>query len=215
MKLSLVTIGQAPRTDFNEFLKENSSIIIEQIGILDEYKNDFPNPVTDNILVSRLKDGGQVQLDKSFAVEKVKDIIAELEQGDTDIILLACTGEFEFFDSTKPIIYPDKLVGNIISTVFDEKICVLVPDKKQMDYIIKKWDKIGIDTVILDISPYNYTEDDIDRVAEELNDIEINHVICDCMGYNLMFKNELQKRTNKNIILSNEVVFSNIFALIS
>lgn len=215
MKLSIVTIGQSPRTDFDDFLRRSGSVAIDQMGVLDQYHDEIPEAVSDNILVSRMSDGSQVTIDKSFAVTEIKRMIKDIEQSNTDMVLLACTGEFEAFSSEIPIIYPDQLLCNIISTVFHEEICVLIPHVKQADTIKKKWSDAGIKTILLDISPYDCTEDDIEKVAEALDNIEVNHVICDCMGYNLSFKDELKKRTDKNIILSNEVVFSNIFALIS
>lgn len=217
MKLSIVTIGQSPREDFYEFFPENTMLKIEQIGVLDDYENSVPNTTTDDILVSKLKNGIQVKMDKDFVIDEVKNIIDELDKSETDMILLACTGSFEEIPSSIPIVYPDQLVGNVVQSIFkSQKILgILVPDKIQKKYIKNKWDETGIETEIFELSPYKYNEKDLNNICEKLNKSDLDYVVCDCMGYSPEFKNRLIKKTNKKVILSNEIVFNNIFSILS
>lgn len=217
MKLSIVTIGQSPREDFYEFFPENTTFEIEQIGVLDDYENSLPKITTDDILVSKLKNGVQVKMDKDFVVDEVKKIVDELNKGQADMILLACTGTFEEIPSSIPIVYPDKLVGNVMQSIFKnhKALGILVPDKIQKNHIKNKWDENGIETEIFELSPYQYDEKDFNNVCKKLNDSDVDYVVCDCMGYNPEFKNKLIEKTNKKVILSNEIVFNNIFSILS
>lgn len=217
MKLTIVTIGQSPRDDFDDFFPKNTVTRIEQIGVLDTYEEQLPDVSTENILVSRLRNGKQVKMDKDFVIKKVNSIVEELNKGDTNMILLACTGEFEKIPSSIPIVYPDKLVGNVIQSIFrnQKPIGVLVPDKRQQEIIRKKWLEHGIETNTFEISPYKYNVAELNRICKELNRTSIEYIICDCMGYGLEFKKILKNRTEKRVILSNEIVFNNIFSILS
>lgn len=217
MKLSIVTIGQSPREDFYEFFPENTTFEIEQIGVLDDYENSLPKITTDDILVSKLKNGVQVKMDKDFVVDEVNKIVDELNKGQADMILLACTGAFEEIPSSIPIVYPDKLVGNVIQSIFKshKALGILIPDRIQKNHIKNKWEESGIETEVFELSPYQYDEKDLNNVCKKLNDSDVDYVVCDCMGYNPEFKNNLIERTNKKVILSNEIVFNNIFSILS
>lgn len=217
MKLSIVTIGQSPREDFYEFFPENTTFEIEQIGVLDDYENSLPKITTDDILVSKLKNGVQVKMDKGFVVDEVNKIVDELNKGQADMILLACTGAFEEIPSSIPIVYPDKLVGNVIQSIFKshKALGILIPDRIQKNHIENKWEENGIETEVFELSPYQYDEKDLNNVCKKLNDSDVDYVVCDCMGYNPEFKNNLIERTNKKVILSNEIVFNNIFSILS
>lgn len=106
---------------FNKYIPHVK--VIEK-GILDSYAPSEINafkPKSDQTLVTRLRDGTEVQLDKAFVDEEVKKLITSCQNENFDAILIACTGKFELYESTKPILYPDYLVSQCIKGLFRKK----------------------------------------------------------------------------------------------
>lgn len=217
MILSIVTLGQSPREDFEIFLRQKNKTRIKQVGILDKTDVKQLKTVTedDDILVSKLRNGEQVILGKEFVQKEVNKIVKGINETNTDLILIACTGEFTDISSSIPLIYPDKLVGNIVKAIVDkhESIGVLIPDIMQEKSIKSKWSKLGIKTEVFDISPYVYSETDLLEITKKINESKLNFIICDCMGYNVPLKEYLMKNTNKTIVLSSEIVFNAILSI--
>lgn len=216
MNLCIITVGQSPRKDFEESIENYfKNIEVFQVGALDDLSYDFPEPKTDNILVSILRDGRKVKIDKNFIVNKIQKIIDEQHHNNIDLILIACTGTFSEFTSEVPIIYPDTLVCDVVNNIVRTKntLGVLVPDEKQKDYIDEKWNDFNFETTNFYISPYQYSENDIESLANTLNESKLKYIIGDCIGYNYSFKRKLMSLTDKNIILSKDIIFSNISLL--
>src|SRR5699024_10504335 len=134
-------------------------------------------------------------------------IINQQKSSEIDLILIACTGNFDYFISEIPIVYPDKLVCDVLNNILNTKknLGVLVPDKKQKFDIDKKWEDFNINTTNFYISPYQYSNEKINQVAKEINKAELKYIICDCIGYNENLKSKLSTLTDKKVILSKDI----------
>lgn len=213
--IACITIGQSPRDDI---LFENGSLFgneinIIQFGALDNYDEGFIKknfkPIGDEYrLVSKLKDGGQIEIGKSHIVELMQFKINEAQKV-ADLILILCTGIFlEEFISKIPIIFPYEIIYSIVPTVVkDRKTLVIVPDKAQLEESNHNWGKILKSSAVVNLSPYSKNLE-INRVTNIINNSSPEFVLLDCMGYTKMIKDEIATKTKAKVILSKSLVAS-------
>lgn len=216
--IGVITIGQAPRTDLipavEGFFNEGTQFV--QRGVLDhfgekELEKVKPEP-DDTVLVSRLRDGTRVTMAKEKILASIQDIIDDFNELKVDLIVLACTGEFKPFKSQVPVIYPDYLLNHVVQGVFRNKtrIGVITPLPEQAESIETKWKSAGFETLIKSCSPYDFNEKALLKVADEFKNSTIDTIVLDCIGYTEYMKQIVEEYSNKNVILSRNIVFRNI-----
>lgn len=213
-KLGVITIGQSPRNDvipeMLPYLGENVEVI--QAGALDGLTYDeileFEPKIDDYVLVSKLRDGRSVKFAEKYILPRLQSCIEKLESEGADVILFICTGVFpDIFNSSKPILYPQKILHGLTPSLVDKgKIAVITPDKDQVIQSQKKWSETGVDVVAIYGSPYS-KEDEIAGAIEELkNHKSLDIVVLDCIGYNQSMKNRISNETNLPVVLARTVV---------
>ncbi|MEV9641212.1 AroM family protein [Mammaliicoccus sciuri] len=212
--LCVLTIGQSPREDMHEtFKKYIPHVNIVERGILDSYKPDEIETLVSSqpgqTLVSRLRDGTKVRLEKKFVDQELGKLVAACQDDHIDAILVACTGKFELFTSTKPILYPDYIVSQIVKGLFREKeIGVVVPLSEQRTEILDKWNEAEIDCMLDSCTPYQVEWTEFQKVAERMDEWPIQAIILDCMGYDDKMKQYMSRYTEKPILPSRNLVFA-------
>jgi len=205
-KVGMVTIGQTPRTDVTKEIKEiiGRNISIVECGALDDlsYEEILSLKPTkkDYILVTRLRDGRQVIIDREKIYNRVKLCIKKLEEI-CDVIVLLCTGEFNEIYSEKSLIMPSKLLYNVVEALSPKKIGILIPSEKQVEEARSKWKKLGVSIAIFAYSPYEkYSMDRLMKIANRFVDEDVELIILDCIGYSGKISSELKKITHKLVI---------------
>ena len=189
--IGFVTIGQSPRTDvvpeIMKILGEHEISYVEAGALDDLSREDIerdlrPEP-GDIIYVTRLRDGGEVKISKKKLLPLLEKKIRELEKK-SDIIAILCSGEFPDFESIKPVIYPDKILKGIASSIgYKGRTAVLIPAEEQIDYAREKWSTYFKDLVIIPVSPYTSSLKDFEEIRERIRRENIGFVIMDCIGY--------------------------------
>jgi len=189
--IGFVTIGQSPRTDvipeIMKILGEHEISYVEAGALDDLSREDIerdlrPEP-GDIIYVTRLRDGGEVKISKKKLLPLLEKKIRELEKK-SDIITILCSGEFPDFESIKPVIYPDKILKGIASSIgYKGRTAVLIPAEEQIDYAREKWSTYFKDLVIISVSPYTSSLKDFEEIRERIRRENIGFVIMDCIGY--------------------------------
>src|SRR5690625_4807474 len=149
-KLGIITIGQTPRIDMTEEMKDffTNNVQFVEKGVLDGMTENeialLAPTKEDQLLVSRLQDGSEVRLSKEKILPIVQDRIDELNDEGAHLILIACTGRFPIFTSKVEIIYPDFLLSHVvIGTFMNGTIGVIIPNENQKEMIENKWNKDG------------------------------------------------------------------------
>jgi len=205
-KIGMVTIGQSPRIDVTKEIKEilDSDIPIVECGALDNLSyEEILNlkPTKKNyILVTKLRNGRQVIIDREKIYDKVKSCIKKLEKT-CDMIVLLCTGEFNKLHSEKLLILPSKLLYNVVKALSPKKIGILIPSKDQVKEVRFKWKKLGVSMIIDAYSPYRkYSEDRLMKIANRFVNEGVEIIILDCIGYSMKISSELKKITHKPVI---------------
>ena len=115
VRLGVVTIGQAPRTDLTpDLARWLPGVELVERGVLDgmgpaELAAMAPAD-GDHVLTTRLADGGSVEIGERQVQERLPALVAALED-EVDAVLLACTGPFAVLPHRKPLFVPDALIA--------------------------------------------------------------------------------------------------------
>ncbi|MHA1617186.1 MAG: AroM family protein [Candidatus Njordarchaeales archaeon] len=203
VKVCFITIGQSPRDDvLLEIYPLLAGIDIRQRGVLDNMTEEEIMkkllPMGSDVLVSKLRNGKEVRLDREKVIARLKDLIRECEK-ENDVLVLLCTDEFPELASTKFFLRPYYLMRGLV-TSFEgiEKIGVLVPLREQIDMAVEKWSGIG-EVVAEAFSPYSGKKENLLSIANKFKDVDL--IILDCIGYKLTHKKVLRNRSGKPVIL--------------
>ena len=204
--IGVVTIGQSPRTDIIPEMRRilGSEIKILEIGALDgltieEVKKLAPKSKS-STLVSRMKDGTEVKLDKNLIIDRMQDCICSLTFKGVDLIVILCTGDFPEFHSDKLLIEPSKILYNVVAALMKKgKLGLIVPSPDQILKIIERWIQTGLEVFVESASPYSNI-DDIENAAKKLKSNGVDLIIMDCIGYNEEMTEKTRKLTGRPTI---------------
>lgn len=210
--LGILTIGQSPRMDVTPTLRKmvGNHVEILERGALDSLSDqemDMIAPQDNEITyISKLRNGSSVKISKAKLLPLLQNELTLLEK-ESDIIVILCTGDFPTLQVTKPIIYPDRLLTNVVAALFStKKIGLIVPLEEQKESLIEKWKSSHtlIETEVA--SPY--TESDIEGAARRLKNKGAEVLILDCMGYSEDHKTRALSTFEKSVILPRTLVGS-------
>lgn len=213
--LCIITIGQSPRVDMVTAITKYmpSEIRVVEKGVLDDLSAAEILAIApqggQETLVSRLRDGSSVTLGKEYIMAALEKLIADCQKEDIDMTLLACTGKFEPFQSTIPIVYPDYLLSHVVKGVFRKgQLGIVVPLLEQQKSIMEKWNDAGISCSVLACSPYDFQAEKLISVAKEMDNLPVKAIVLDCMGYTEDMKRLMMQHTSKPVLVARNVVFS-------
>ncbi|MBG0763957.1 MAG: AroM family protein [Tissierellales bacterium] len=209
-KLGLITIGQSPRNDITKDILNvlNDDIILYQKGALDEYtREEIENKFApiENTLVTKLRDGSQVEIDEIYIKDLIQDCVNNLETQGCEVIALYCTGKFEKITSNSILVKPHEILHDTVKNLSLTNLGVMVPDESQVNQMKKWWENYDINTFIEPASPYKDIKN-IEKAAEDFNDKNIDAIFMDCMGYTLEMKKIVEEVTKKKVVLPRTLV---------
>ncbi|MDW7668947.1 MAG: AroM family protein [Bacillota bacterium] len=209
-KLGLITIGQSPRDDITKDINKilNDNIYLYQKGALDNYTREEIeskfSPDKDT-LVTKLRDGTQVEIDEKYIEDLIQECIYDLEKKGCKVIALYCTGKFGKLNSNSILIKPHEILHDIVKNLSLKNLGVMVPDESQKVQMEKWWDNYNINTSIEAASPYKDI-DIIETASKKLKEEKIDAIFMDCMGYTQEMKSIVEKITDKKVILPRTLV---------
>jgi len=214
VKVGFLTIGQSPRVDILKDLRGllPGNVEIIEAGALDDYNEEYIRanlaPVEgDVVYVTRLRTGAEVRVSKSKLIPLLQRKVDYLNSAGVDLIAILCTGEFPEFPSRVPIVYPEKAMKGLASSLrVQGPVGVLIPDRAQVDYARSKWREFFDDVVVYPVSPYTSTTEDFVDVARKLLSRGVLLVIMDCMGYTLEQRDLVRKVVGRPVIASRTVL---------
>jgi protein AroM len=215
-KIGMVTVGQAPRVDVVPEMAAllGSAEIIER-GALDGLDREQMAPLApagdDEVLVTRLADGGSVFVGKRQVTPLVQKRIGELEAEGVALTVLLCTGTFHGLESRRPLIEPDKiLLGMLRAIRFPGRLGVLTPSPRHVVQTDTRWRRHGFDPVVVALSPYEGADaierTDLGPIADALRAGGAGLVVLDCIGFRRQLRAELQGRLAVPMLVANLLV---------
>lgn len=198
--IGVLTIGQSPRpdrlgADIQAVLGSHARVV--ERGALDGLSDEeiaglAPTEASTYRLITLLRDGRSVQLDKTTILELLQRHIRELEtaQG-VEAILLMCTGAFPAFEHSRPLLMPQQaLYGAVTGLADGNRIGALIPLEAQRTQSLAKWREMGVPQVdVFPASPYG---DDpyaaIKTAAMAAREAGSSILFMDCFGYDRAMK---------------------------
>jgi protein AroM len=191
VRVGLVTIGQSPRVDVTGDLLKllPSGVEVLEAGALDELKPEEIEKLKpmsgETVYVTRLRSGVEVKISRERVIPLVGKCISKIE-GSVDVIGILCSGEFPDYPSSKPIIYPERVLKGLASSiVYGGRVGILIPAVEQVDYARVKWGGLFRDLHVYPISPYTSSLSDFRGLCGRLRGDGVKLAIMDCIGYTL------------------------------
>lgn len=209
IKIGAVTIGQSPRVDITEDIKDilGDEFEIVERGALDPYdyeyaaKHFYPEK-GDTILVSRMRDGSQVKMGEEKIIPLLQKCIEDLEKQGCQMVLMLCTGKFPEFQHNTLLIRPQEILQLTAQKLSDgSKIGVIIPDGEQKEIIRHWWGRNGVEVELAVASPYKEWSNIIEA-AESFKDKNVSLIFMDCMGYSVRMKKSVREISGKPVLLA-------------
>jgi protein AroM len=211
VKVGLFTIGQSPRLDL---VPEIIPLLLPQIEVVEEGLLDGLPPEEINLmkpefgeipLITRLKDGSQVQLSDKKINSLLHEAIDNMRTNkDVRAVGVLCTHDFHETRFSFPVIFPHHYLNFMINQTFlIHNLGIVVPSENQIERAKKKWDA---EKVIAEVkSPYGEGKG-WEEIAQNFGQENIEAVIPDGIGYTIQDKEELQNLLSSPILLPRTIL---------
>lgn len=204
-RVALLTIGQSPRVDITPEIRAHlgEGVEILEGGALDDLsweEIEAHAPKTpQTTLVSRMKDGSEVRIDKGYVHKRLQQLVHDFED-QVDLIGLLCSATFPVFSSRRPLIVPYQLLYGFVSAIrFPGVIGLVVPAPDQIDSISKEFRELGTDVIGTALSPYAEAAHFGSSVRQLANQ-GVAAIVLDCFGYTLGMKRAAETISKKPVI---------------
>jgi protein AroM len=211
--VAMVTIGQSPRVDVTSDISGilGPDVTTIECGALDELTRKEisamkPSP-DEHLLVSRLRDGSEVEISHEKVVSLVNDCISKVQEK-ADVVVLLCTGEFKGVHADKLLIMPSDLLFRVVQSILPRGVVgILVPSPLQFDDMRAKWKREGLEIILESLSPYQETDEvQIKEVASRFTQEKADLLVLDCIGYSATLSQTLKELTRLPTILARTIV---------
>ena len=218
-RIALLTIGQSPRVDIVPEIRRSLPEYVEivEAGVLDDFSvtqiaSHMPK-TREATLVTRLRDGTEVHIDKQYAHGKLQQLVHAL-QGQVDLIALLCSATFDSIFSSCPLIIPDRLMYGFLSSVlFPAPLGVLVPVSDQISVVTEEFRAHGLRALGASVSPYAKE----DRLATAIRDLTvegISAIVLNCFGYTLEMKRSAEAISGKGVVCVRSLLIAALVELV-
>lgn len=211
--VAMVTIGQSPRTDVTSDIAD---ILGEEIGVVecgaldnldDEAISSLAPTTDDDVLVTRLRNGSEVQVSHERVADLVNKCIS-LVEAEAQVVVFLCTGDFKGIQSRRLLIMPSELLFRVVQSILPQgRAGILIPSSAQVEAITKKWNRKGLETFIQALSPYQEIDQSaVTKAAERFSQAKVDLVVLDCIGYSRQLSQDLKELTGLPVILARTIV---------
>lgn len=204
--LGLVTIGQAPRPDFDAAFREYlPNTEIKLLGALDGISvpqiDDLAGIDGSYPLHTLLSDGSTRDIDIKVLAPLVETKARELVDAGARAVVVCCAGDFPDIDCGVPVLRPGRLLPALAGAICrTRRIGVVSPIASQMAPAQAKWERDGFSVRTAFASPYRH--DEIKIAAREMADSELEVVILDCMGHGVEYRDEFTRLSKRPVLLA-------------
>jgi protein AroM len=211
--LGTLTIGQAPRPDVVPIIDRHVAARVRRIhrGVLDglsraEIDARYKPEPNEAALVTRLHDGGVVELSRARMRDGVQRALTALENEGCDAILLLCTGTFDHLECRRAwLIEPDHIIPPMVAGLIEQRqLGIIVPIASQIASESGKWGALAHPPIFAAASPYSRGPEACVPAALELQTRGADAILLDCIGFTERHRDALAE-INLPVILSNAV----------
>lgn len=190
--LGTVTIGQAPRPDLVPILDRHLPAGVRQIhrGVLDglapaQIDALYRPAPGEAVLVTRLADGGMVELSRARVEPAVQRNIDALAAAGCSVILVLCTGSFAGLSCRNGwLVEPDMIIPPLTAALLGpRRLGIVVPVASQITSESGKWRALQQPPLFADASPYADDPAALTQAARDLAGRGAEAVLLDCIGF--------------------------------
>jgi len=211
-RIGFVTIGQSPRDDVVPgMLPYLGPVQVLEAGALDGLGPEEVAALAprgpEQVLVTRLRDGSPVTVDKELIFPRLQECVARLDAAGAAVIVLLCTGSFPKVAARALVLEPDRIVLHTVLAVARRANCVgvMVPAEDQINAMRARWRAAGVDPVVAAGSPYGPPQARLEA-ARQLAAAGAELVVLDCMGYTQAMKEEIAAVVRCPVLVAHEAV---------
>ena len=215
--LAILTIGQTPR---NDILPELTcwfpdTIQVQEFGALDgqpeEVIERLRPEAPDYRLITRLGDGRQAVVRKSWIARRLQDMLDGIDPEDYLAVVLLCTGEFSDLHFDGLFLDAQHLVDHGTDAICAgaHRIGVLLPlieQSQEFHYNTRPDQELRFAAA----SPYE--GDEFPAAAQALSDCDV--IVMHCMGYTEAQRTSLVALTGKPVLLARRLVGAGIAQIV-
>ncbi len=208
-RVAFVTIGQSPRGDMLPEMLAWIGPGIEpvEVGALDGLSREEIArlaPVGDeHHLVSRLHDGTEVVIGKTWVQDRLKAMMADLDAQAPFLVVLLCTGHFEGVRSRALMVESQRIVDHAVDALSEDgrTVGVMVPLEAQIaEFHVQATRERPV--VYAYASPYS--DDRFDEAARQLALADL--IVMHCMGYDEAMRRRVAGISGKPVLLARRLV---------
>lgn len=212
-RIAFVTIGQTPRSDIvPEMMAEitaglDAKPVFQEFGVLDHLEGDaldtFRAHDGELSFATRLRDGTEIITSKERTEERLNEILAEIDAGGFDLVVLLCTGTRIDPLKNTLVVEAQRIVDSTVEALAAScrKLGVIVPLERQVAEFARRHVFAGEPTVV---SASPYSGNGVSDGAKGVADCDL--VVMHCMGYTAAMLDEVRTQTNAPVLLSRRVV---------
>lgn len=211
--ISVLTIGQTPRTDITADLRKllPETIKLQEYGGLDHLSRAEAEALCGYIgegelLVTRMageREMIRLSADKIFA--RLQDCITRAEAEGAQVHLMACTGNFPAYVHKRPILYPG-VCQRQAALRLGGPVGVLIPNADQREQIAGWWAECGAPDVKMAVADPFGSVEAVVQAAKELAEQGAQVLCLDCFGFTLEQKLAVEQETGLPVVLPREVL---------
>jgi protein AroM len=212
--LGTLTIGQAPRPDVVPIIDAHVPASVRRVhrGVLDglshaEITARYEAEAGEPALVTRLQDGGVVELSRHRMQDGVQSSLTALEAEGCDVILLLCTGTFDGLRCDKAwLVEPDHIIPGMVAGLIEQRqLGIIVPIAGQTLSEAGKWQALARVPIFATASPYTSPPEAVGDAGATLKSRGARAILLDCIGFTERHRAALAG-LDMPVILSNAVV---------
>jgi len=199
--LALLTIGQSPRLDMTQAIRDAlpAHVAVIERGLLDglsraEIEQRFTPPPGSAPLITRLRDGSTISLGADAVETALQSAIDHCESEGADAIVVLCTGRFPALRARRAwLVEPDRVVPAVVASLVGRKaLGILAPLPEQIGMVMEKWAELPGRCTADAASPYG-PDQPLVEAAIRLREQGARALVLDCMGYNAAHKATLER----------------------
>lgn len=211
-RVGMITIGQSPRVDVVPEILAQVRRPLEPVeaGALDgldlaAVRALAPGP-GDETLVTRMRDGAEVQVAKRHIAPRVQACIQRLAPS-VEVLVLLCTGRFPEFHSPRPFLEPEVLVDRIVQSLAGPggRVGVLVPGGAQVEASRARTAEYGLVPTVVAASPYTRPEA-VGEAAAAFAGTDVKLVVMHCIGYDQAMREAVRRAAGRPVLLARSLV---------
>ncbi len=207
--VAAITIGQSPRSDiFDEIMPLlGPGVRVIEAGALDGLTDagiEALRPAPgDHALVTRLRDGREVQVGRGWILPRVQACLDQV-QDEADLIVMLCTGTFPPFATRRLVLYPEHLLFQFARAVAPGgRIGVLTPSAQQVADQERRWSEVARAVTVRPHSPYT-SGGDLAEACAAFREADL--VVLDCLGYTVALKQAVAGLVRCPVLLARTVL---------